>query len=72
MGEESENLKKLITFKCREFSGATITNIADQISTQKRTDVPDKTFTKGKNPDFEVYWFTHQKVSNEAYEEDHR
>lgn len=52
--------------------GAAITNIVDQKSTQNRTDGPDKTFSKGKNPHFELYWFTHQEVSNEAYEEDHR
>lgn len=39
---------------------------------QNRTDVLDKTFSKRKNPHFELYWFTYQEVSNEAYEEDHR
>lgn len=52
MGKKLSMKKKLIAFKCRESSGATITNIVDQISSQNRTEVPDKTFAKGENPDF--------------------
>lgn len=46
----------------------TLSNIVDQKSIR----VPVKTFSKGKNPHFELYWFTYQDVPNEAYEQDQR